>query len=189
MVSMMQTIQSGARPTFYPGRVDWPTPDGSQLGFTNRGADGELRNVGVLVDIGLAQGMELDDDLELLFVMTEDLLDATKDNMRVAAGRRADPAGGYHGYVVWQRRRTPNHPRMEISPDQVITLWYHWPNGDDQPLQPCPASTIFAGSCCLIEKCYRNFSTWGPLQSTPFPAVHWMPLTLHQSSRKPAFWP
>ena len=148
MVSMMQTIQSGARPTFYPGRVDWPTPDGSQLGFTNRGADGELRNVGVLVDIGLAQGMELDDDLELLFVMTEDLLDATKDNMRVAAGRRADPAGGYHGYVVWQRRRTPNHPRMEISPDQVITLWYHWPNGDDQPLQLCPASTIFAGSCC-----------------------------------------
>ena len=24
----------------------------------------------------------------------------------------------------------------------------------------CPASTIFADSCCLIQKCYRNFSTW-----------------------------
>ena len=23
----------------------------------------------------------------------------------------------------------------------------------------CPASTIFAGSCCLIEKCYRKIST------------------------------
>ena len=27
-------------------------------------------------------------------------------------------------------------PRIEISPDQVITLWYHWPDGDDAPSQP-----------------------------------------------------
>ena len=33
----------------------------------------------------------------------------------------------------------------------------------------CPASTIFADSCCLIEKCYRNFSTWD--RSTPRPAL------------------
>ena len=26
------------------------------------------------------------------------------------------------------------------------------------------------------------------LHSTPFPAVHWMPLTLRQSQRKPDFW-
>ena len=136
MVSMMQALQSGARLTFYPGRVTWSTPDGATLGFNNRHADGQLRNVGVLTDIGLVQGMELDADLELIFVMTEDLLDATKDNMPVATGRRSDPAGRYPGYVVWQRQGTPNHLRIEISPDQVIALWYHWPEGDDQPSQP-----------------------------------------------------
>ena len=90
----------------------------------------------VLADIGLVQGMAIDDDLEMLFVMTEDLLYATKDNMRVATGRRTDPAGRYHGYVVWQRQGTPNHLCINISPDQVITLWYHWPEGDSQPSQP-----------------------------------------------------
>ena len=33
----------------------------------------------------------MDDHLELLFVMTEDLFDATKDNMPVATGRRTEP--------------------------------------------------------------------------------------------------
>ena len=28
------------------------------------------------------------------------------------------------------------HRGIDISPDQVITLWYHWPDGDDQPSQP-----------------------------------------------------
>ena len=43
--------------------------------------------------------MELDDDLELLFVMTEDLLAATKDNMPVATGRRSD-ARRTHGAAM-----------------------------------------------------------------------------------------
>ena len=94
MVSMMQALQSGPRPTVYPGRIIWTTPDGAQLGFNRQ--QGQLRNVGVLVDIGLVQGMA--EDLELLFVMTEDLLDATKDNMPVATGRRTDPDGQHHGY-------------------------------------------------------------------------------------------
>ena len=63
----------------------------------------------------------MDDHLELLFVMTEDLFDATKDNIPVATGRRTDPAAAYHGYVVWKRRGVPNHPRIEITPDQVIS--------------------------------------------------------------------
>ena len=62
----------------------------------------------ILADIGLVQGMAMDEHLELLFVMTEGLLDATKQNARVATGRRSDPAGGYQGYVVWQRQGTPN---------------------------------------------------------------------------------
>ena len=136
MVSMMQALQSGASLTIYPGRIVWNTPDGATLGFTNRQAGGQIRNVGLLNDISLVQGMVLDEDLELLFVMTEDLLDATKDNLPVAHWRRTDPDGRHHGYVVWQRQGTPNHPRIEISPDQVITLWYHWPDGDDAPSQP-----------------------------------------------------
>ena len=44
-------------------------------------------------------------------------------------------------------------------------------------------------ACCLTRECYRNFSTWNPLQSTPVPAVHWVPLTPHQSQRRPVFWP
>ena len=55
--------------------------------------------------------------------------------MPVAFGRRADPDGRHHGYVIWRRQGTPNHPCIEISPDQFITLWYQWPDGDDQPSQ------------------------------------------------------
>ena len=135
MVSMMQALQSGAGLTIYPGRITWATPDRTTLGFTNR-QQGELHNIGILADIGLVQGMAMDEHLELLFVTTEGLIDATKQSARVATGRRSNPAGGYQGYVVWQRQGTPNRPRIEIPPDQVITRWYHWPEGDDQPSQP-----------------------------------------------------
>ena len=40
-------------------------------------------------------------------------------------------------------------------------------------------------ACCLTEECYRNFSTWDPLQPVPVLAIHWAPLTLHQSQSKP----
>ena len=133
MVSMMQALQASTRLTVYPDRIVWNTADGATFGFTNCQSGGQFRNVGVRNDIGLVQGMELDEHVEVMFVMTEDLLDATKDSMLVASGRRTDPNGQYHGYVVWQRTRTPNHPRIEISPDQVIILWYHRPDGDYQP--------------------------------------------------------
>ena len=122
MVSMTQALQSGASLSVHPGQIVWNTPDRSTLGFTSRHR-GELHNIGVLADIDLVQGIAMDNHIELLFVMTEDLFDATKDNMPVATGRRADPAAAaaYHGYVVWQRRGVPNHPRIEISPDQVMS--------------------------------------------------------------------
>ena len=53
----------------------------------------------------------------------------------------------------------------------------------------CPASTIFAGSCCLIQKCYRNFSTWGPPQPALIPALQGVPPWAHRQWRRPAFWP
>ena len=88
MVSMMQALQSGASLTICPGHITWTTPDRTTLGFTNR-QQGELHNIGTLTDIGLVQGMAMDEHLEILFVMTEDLLDATKQNTRVATGRRS----------------------------------------------------------------------------------------------------
>ena len=45
----------------------------------------------------------MDDHLELLFVMTEDLFDATKDNMPVATGGRTDS------------RRIPRLRRLEAT--------------------------------------------------------------------------
>ena len=46
MVSMLQTLQSGASLTIYPGRIVWTTPDRTTLGFTNR-QQRELHNIGV----------------------------------------------------------------------------------------------------------------------------------------------
>ena len=45
----------------------------------------------------------MDDHLQLLFVMTEDLFDATKDNMPVATGGRTDS------------RRIPRLRRLEAT--------------------------------------------------------------------------
>ena len=39
-------------------------------------------------------------------------------------------------------------------------------------------------ACCLTRECYRNFSTWDPLQSTPFPVVHWVRSNFRQFQRK-----
>ena len=44
-------------------------------------------------------------------------------------------------------------------------------------------------SCCLIEKCYRNFSTWGPSRPALIPALQRVPPWAHQPWRRPAFWP
>ncbi len=47
----------------------------------------------------------------------------------------------------------------------------------------------FCRSCCLIEKCYRDFSTWGPLQPALIPALQGVPPWAHRQRRRPAFWP
>ena len=42
-------------------------------------------------------------------------------------------------------------------------------------------------ACCLTEKCYRNFSTWGPLQPALIPVFHGSPAWVHRPQRRPAF--
>ena len=51
---------------------------------------------------------------------------------------------------------------------------------------PCPASTRNADFCCLIQKCYRNFSTWGPPQPALIPALQGVPPWARQPWRRPA---
>ena len=41
-------------------------------------------------------------------------------------------------------------------------------------------------SCCLIEKCYRNSSTWGPPQPALIPALQGVPPWARQPWRRPA---
>ena len=45
----------------------------------------------------------------------------------------------------------------------------------------------FDWSCCLIEKCYRNSSTWDPLQTGPVSAVQLVPPSLRWTKHKPGF--
>ncbi len=54
------------------------------------------------------------------------------------------------------------------------------------PGASCPASTKYAESCCLIQKCYRNFSTWGPPQPALIPALQGVPPWARQPWRRPA---
>ena len=42
-------------------------------------------------------------------------------------------------------------------------------------------------ACCLIEECYRNFSTWGRYQPALIPALRPGPRQLHRPSHKPVF--
>ena len=44
-------------------------------------------------------------------------------------------------------------------------------------------------ACCLIQECYRNSSTWDPLQTRPVPAVRLVPPSLRWAKHKPGFWP
>ena len=53
----------------------------------------------------------------------------------------------------------------------------------------CPASTIFADSCCLMEKCYRKLSTWGHPRPALFPAFQRGPAAWLRTRRRPACWP
>ena len=41
-------------------------------------------------------------------------------------------------------------------------------------------------ACCLIEKCYRNSSTWGPPQPALIPALQGVPPWARQPRRRPA---
>ena len=44
-------------------------------------------------------------------------------------------------------------------------------------------------TCCLIEKCYRNLSTWGHPSPAPFSVFHRDPAALLRTRRRPACQP
>ena len=59
-----------------------------------------------------------------------------------------------------------------------VTLAHHLGLGVPRQLE-MPA-------CCLIQKCYRNFSTWGPPQPALIPALQGVPPWARQPWRRPA---
>ena len=137
LVSLMQTIQSNGPANFYPGRISWITVDKTPLAFNiSEGEQGHPRAVGFIDKSDTMQGLNADDDLYLVFLMTGDILLATLNDVPVVTGRHGNPSEGYHGYITWTRIGTPNQPRLEVSPNQVITLWRHWPESDEAPSQP-----------------------------------------------------
>ena len=103
------------------------------------------------------------------------------------------------------RWRTRPDPFDGVWEDEIETLLRNDPTGKLKAttIIDCP-STSSGGraasravqripaadaACCLIQKCYRNFSTWGPPQSALIPALQGAPPWAHQPWRRPAFWP
>ena len=46
---------------------------------------------------------------------------------------RCPSSAGVHGFIAHSRPSHGNVPRTEISPDGVISLWYHRPQPDLNP--------------------------------------------------------
>ena len=58
-----------------------------------------------------------------------------------------------------------------------------------QEAPPSDRRQLVLPACCLIQKYYRNFSTWGPSRPALIPALQRVPPWAHQPWRRPAFWP
>ena len=71
-------------------------------------------------------------------------------------------------------RRSPLHAKAYLC-------WY------DNHAEPGVPRQLLLPACCLTEKCYRNFSTWGPLQPALIPVFHGSPAWVHRPQRRPAF--
>ena len=125
IVSMMQAIQAA-------GTIGWPAPAETSHCFTMQNQDDEPLFC-IAASPTLSSGLLLGDDAELIHYMIDDMLIATISTnpaisrFHVRTGPRSDDTGRHHGYVVWQRSEMAEHARIEISPDNVLTLWRHWP--------------------------------------------------------------
>ena len=93
----------------------------------------------------------------------------------------------------WQRGPLPSQAKPEhrwrTRPDPFDGVWEDEvePLLRNDPAGKLKATTIIeCPSCCLIEKCYRNSSTWGPPQPALIPALQGVPPWARQPRRRPA---
>ena len=135
LVSMMRAVQSGRELRTEPGRIEWETRNGGRMSLSAP-CDSRSGHRGMPGMTGQADGLKEGEDAILMGIITEELVDATERGYPLASNRRPDPLGGHHGYVAWNREHLHNHPRLEISPGGTLRLWYHWPEGDEEPSQP-----------------------------------------------------
>ena len=153
VVSMMQAIQAGAELHTTAFTVSW-TPRPTNVAMAINYIDGATQ-FSLASEPSLASGLQANDQASLLRSAIDDLLIATiPDPDRpdpasdiVSFGRRQDPSGSHHGYLTWASPDSPNIPRIEISPDQVITLWQHWPSPDQEPSTGLPFAPAVTDSC------------------------------------------
>ena len=140
IVSMMQAIQAGAELHATAFTVSWtpqpPTDVTMAISYLHGTTEFSLTS-----EPFLASGLQADDQARLLRSAINDFLMATipdLDNLDptshfVTSGRRQEPSGSHHGYVTWAAPDSPAWPRIDISPDQIITLWQHWPETAPAP--------------------------------------------------------
>ena len=154
IVNMMQAIQAGAQLHATAFTVSWTPQPATDVTMAIDYIDGATQ-FSLASEPSLASGLQANHQASLLRSAINDLLIATvpdPDNHEppsnfVFSGRCQEPSGSHHGYVTWATPDSPATPRIEISPDQVITLWQHWPGSDPAPSTGLPFSPAAPDSC------------------------------------------
>ena len=145
VVSMLHAIRQGRYFNVEPCHIRWQEPDGSILGWVSDKAtwqtEGEVPRLPAVP--GIAPGPEYDE----LFNAVERIMVGSWKGWRIRWGRHPVPdAGSYCGFVTHSRPSHGNVPRIEISPDDVISVWYHRPepdlDGDDTASAHCASTGI-----------------------------------------------
>ena len=154
VVSMMQAIQAGAQLHATAFTVSWRPQPATDVTMAIDYIHGNTQ-FSLASAPSTASGLQANDQARLLRSAIDDLLMATipdpdstdRASDIVSFGRRQDPSGGHHGYLTWASPDSLDIPRIEISPDQVITLWQHWLGSDQEPSTGLPFPPAVTDSC------------------------------------------
>ena len=149
IVSMLQAIQAGRYFMAEENRIQWHDEAGNQLAWLTDGVT--WWHEGGVPDRPVELTVPYDDEYEQLFNSVERIIFSSLKGWVIRWGRSPSQDGsGYVGYIVHSRPSHGNVPRLEISPDLVITTWYHRPepdiDGDDYARPPTSPDKDVAGS-------------------------------------------
>ena len=134
IVSMMRALQAGRSLSVQRSRITWQDADGAILGWK---CDEETWDpTGDVPDRLKLPGIAAGPDYQAALNAVEKIVIGTEKRWVIRWGREPSaPDNGTCAFIVHSRPSHGNVPRMELSPDGVIRLWYHRPepdlNGDD----------------------------------------------------------